>query len=100
MIVSDIVLERPLPPKLRKSKSLYTACIAGALQREDYLAAIRAAGFRKVEILSDHNYHAPGKATVHGDPVTSKTGAALEGAASSVTILAVKTSACRCACGG
>jgi ubiquinone/menaquinone biosynthesis C-methylase UbiE len=100
MIVSDIVLERPLPPRLRTSKSLYTACIAGALQREDYLGAIRAAGFRKVEILSDHNYHAPGKATVHGGPITSKTGAALEGAASSITILAVKNSACQCGCGG
>ena len=90
MIVSDIVLERRLPANLRESESLYTACIAGALLRSDYLAAIRAAGFGKVEILSDHNYRQTGSATAPGDPITAETRSALEGAASSITVIAVK----------
>ena len=90
MIVSDIVLERPLPAKLRRSESLYTACIAGALLRSDYLAAIRDAGFGKVEVLSDHNYHPPGRAVTPGDPITTGAASALKGAASSITVMAVK----------
>ena len=87
MIVSDIVLNRPLPPRFKDDADLYAACIAGALPREDYLAAIRAAGFAKVEVLSDHTYQA---SNAGGDPVTEGVGDALAGVAASITVLAVK----------
>ena len=87
MVVSDIVLNRPLPDSVKNDGDLYAACIAGALLREDYLGAIRAAGFKKIEIASDVGRK---PADVRGDPITGEVAEVLAGAASSVTILAVK----------
>ena len=87
MVVSDIVLNRELPPVLQHNDALYAGCVAGALQRQDYLDAISAAGFRQVQILKDISYTAEGSIT---DPVTREVGDQLEGVASSLTILAVK----------
>ena len=85
MIVSDIVLNRPLPESARNSADLYAACIAGALLRDEYLQAIRDAGFAKVEILSDNTYQA---SNACDDPITSSVSDALVGAAASITVLA------------
>jgi len=52
-IVSDIVLSRPLPEKLRKSMAVYTACIAGAVSKDEYLKIIGKAGFKKVKIVGE-----------------------------------------------
>jgi SAM-dependent methyltransferase len=90
MIVSDIVLERALPEKLKADDRLYSACIAGALLRRDYLDAIRAAGFGTVEILSDQRRN---KTDIGGDPITAEVAAELENAASSITVLAVRRTA-------
>lgn len=87
MVVSDIVLNRPLPPEIRDDADLYSACISGALLRDEYLAAIRAAGFGRVEILSDHTYEAQNACD---DQITKDITTALMGAAASITVLAVK----------
>ena len=52
MVVSDIVLERPLPEEV-KTDALYAACIAGALLRAEYLDAIRSAGLERLALLTD-----------------------------------------------
>ncbi len=93
MIVADIVLERALPPKLKADERLYSACIAGALLRRDYLAAIRAAGFGTVKILSDRRRN---KTDIGGDPIAADVAAELKNAASSVTVMAVKRAGCCC----
>lgn len=87
MVVSDIVLNRELPPALKKHAGLYAACVAGALQRRDYLGAIKAAGFKGIKLLSDKAYRAGGTCS---DPITDKAGKALDGAASSITVCARK----------
>lgn len=87
IIVSDIVLNRELPPSLKKHAGLYAACVAGALQRRDYLDAIKAAGFKGLKLLSDNTYRAGGTCS---DPITDKAGKALDGAASSITVYARK----------
>jgi arsenite methyltransferase len=56
MLVSDLVLTRPLDPKLRNDVALYVGCVAGALPKEEYLAAIREAGFATVEVLAESGY--------------------------------------------
>ncbi|MCM2268117.1 MAG: arsenite methyltransferase [Elusimicrobiales bacterium] len=88
LVVSDIVLNRELPPALKKHAGLYASCVAGALQRRDYLGAIKAAGFKGIKLLSDNTYRAGGTCS---DPITDKAGKALDGAASSITVLAEKT---------
>ena len=54
--VSDLVLARPLPEALLADLGLYAACVSGALLRDDYLAAIRAAGFDGVSVVSERPY--------------------------------------------
>ncbi len=56
LMVSDLVLLKPLPAVLRQDLDAYAACIAGALQKDDYLAAIHAAGFSQVEVLGESSF--------------------------------------------
>jgi arsenite methyltransferase len=49
MLVSDIVAEK-MPAKLKKDPRLYASCISGAISEKDYLAGLRAAGLKKVEV--------------------------------------------------
>jgi arsenite methyltransferase len=88
LVVSDIVLNRRLPASLRKDRDLYAACIAGALLREEYLAAIRRAGFPHVEVLSDAAYPTGGAG--HSPACGPARGPArdLDGVAASITVLA------------
>jgi SAM-dependent methyltransferase len=58
MIVSDVVLESPLPAAIANDVNALVGCVAGAALRADYLAAIRAAGLTDVEILADKGYGA------------------------------------------
>ena len=56
LMVSDIVLLKKLPDSVRRSVAAYTACVSGALLKEDYLRAIRSAGFEQVEIVGESRY--------------------------------------------
>jgi arsenite methyltransferase len=53
LMVSDIVLTRPLPDFVKNSVAAYVGCIAGATVREDYLEAMRQAGFEDVTVQSE-----------------------------------------------
>ena len=87
MVVSDIVLDKPLPSGLQDHAGLYTACIAGALPRAKYLGAILQAGFTQARILTERG-HKAGQA--QGDPITSEVADSLEGVAASITVFAEK----------
>jgi arsenite methyltransferase len=56
LMVSDIVLLKELPDFIKQSVAAYTGCIAGALPRNDYLSAIREAGFQDVGVLEETNF--------------------------------------------
>ncbi|MCB0518436.1 MAG: arsenite methyltransferase [Lewinellaceae bacterium] len=43
--ISDVVLRGDLPDKLKAAAEMYAGCVAGAMQIDDYLEAIRQAGF-------------------------------------------------------
>lgn len=51
LAVSDVVLLRPLPEELEGDMSAWSACVSGALLEEQYLDAIRGAGFEAVEVV-------------------------------------------------
>lgn len=53
LMVSDIVLTRPLPDALKNSVAAYIGCVAGAALKEDYLAAMRQAGFEDVTVQGE-----------------------------------------------
>lgn len=48
--VSDIVIKGDLHPKLKQSAEMYAGCVAGAIQKEDYLEIVRKHGFENIEI--------------------------------------------------
>lgn len=48
--VSDIVLNGPLPDKIRNAAEMYAGCVSGALQKEVYLNHIKEAGFSKITV--------------------------------------------------
>ncbi|MFA5174382.1 MAG: arsenite methyltransferase [Candidatus Pacearchaeota archaeon] len=53
MYVSDIVLLGKLTKEQKNNKELLSGCVAGALQKEDYIKKIKKAGF-KVKILQEN----------------------------------------------
>ena len=53
LMVSDIVLLKPLPEQILNSMGAYIGCVAGAILKQEYLNAIKAAGFKEVEIISE-----------------------------------------------
>ncbi|MBU0508936.1 arsenite methyltransferase [bacterium] len=56
LVVSDLVLTKPISADLRESVEAYVGCVAGALMKDDYLAAIREAGFDSVAIAHESRY--------------------------------------------
>jgi len=51
LILSDIVLENPLPDEIKQDMDAYVRCIARASLKQDYLNSIKNAGFREVKIV-------------------------------------------------
>ena len=56
MLVSDLVLVRPLAEALRRDVALYVGCVAGALPKQEYLDAIAEAGFGGIEVVAESGY--------------------------------------------
>jgi arsenite methyltransferase len=52
LLVSDHVTEGKLPETVRNSFDAWAGCIAGALEKSEYLETIKRAGFRNVKIVS------------------------------------------------
>jgi SAM-dependent methyltransferase len=54
-VVSDIVLERPLPEAVAKDILAWVGCVAGAAERADYFRMVEAAGLSEVTLLTDED---------------------------------------------
>jgi SAM-dependent methyltransferase len=48
--ISDIVLEGDLPEGIKASAEMYAGCVAGAIQKNDYLDFIEKSGFTNIQI--------------------------------------------------
>jgi SAM-dependent methyltransferase len=53
LMISDIVLERPLPPEIADDLDAHLGCVGGASLRGEYLEMIEKAGFREVSIVRE-----------------------------------------------
>lgn len=56
MMISDLVLLEEPPAAIRESAAAYCACVGGASIKDDYLNAIRGAGFQNVEVVEEKSY--------------------------------------------
>ena len=57
--VSDIVLAGELPEGLKKSAEMYAGCVAGAIQKDEYLSIIREAGFTNITVQKEKRIKLP-----------------------------------------
>jgi len=51
--ISDIVLEGELPAAIREAAEMYAGCVAGAIQKDEYLQLIAANGFKNTTVQKD-----------------------------------------------
>ncbi len=56
MLVSDLVLNRPLSDALKNNVEAYVGCVAGASLKEEYLTLALEAGLTEVEIVNETRY--------------------------------------------
>lgn len=93
--VSDIVLVGELPVELQKSAEMYAGCVAGAIQKDDYLEVVRNAGFTNITIQKEKRITLPDevlKGFLTGDQLEQfKTGKA---GIFSITVYAEKPESC------
>lgn len=57
--ISDIVLTKQLPEKIRIMASMYTGCVSGAVEKDVYLKCIKDAGFKNITIQKEKNIEIP-----------------------------------------
>lgn len=55
-MISDLVLDRPLPEAVLDSLDAYIGCVGGAALRSDYLETIRKAGFSEVRVEREAHF--------------------------------------------
>ena len=60
LMVSDLVTEGDLPNDIKKSFDAWSCCIAGALEKNNYIETIKKAGFEDVEIIKQNSYSEEG----------------------------------------
>jgi arsenite methyltransferase len=56
LMVSDIVLLKELPEVVKNSIEAYVGCVSGAALKDEYLRAIKAAGFQDVRIIDETSF--------------------------------------------
>ena len=61
LIVSDIVSEGVLPDEIKDDPDAWAGCIAGALERQEYLEEMKEAGFEDVQVLSSKEFYIEGE---------------------------------------
>jgi len=53
LMISDIVLLKELPAFIKDSLEAYIGCVSGAMLKDEYLKAVREAGFQDVTIMGE-----------------------------------------------
>ncbi|TES85150.1 arsenite methyltransferase [Candidatus Aerophobetes bacterium] len=56
LMISDMVLLKELPDFIKNSVQAYVGCLSGAMMRDEYIAAIKAAGFGEVRIIDEKSF--------------------------------------------
>jgi len=56
LMVSDMVLLKELPDFIKNSIEAYIGCLSGAIMRDEYIGAIKAAGFQEVRIVDETSF--------------------------------------------
>jgi arsenite methyltransferase len=57
--ISDVVLEGDFPEGLRRAAELYIGCVSGAMEKNAYLEALKAAGFAAIRVTGEKALEVP-----------------------------------------
>jgi arsenite methyltransferase len=57
--ISDIVLAGELPEKIQQAAEMYAGCVAGAIQKKEYLELIEVTGFTKITLQKEKTITVP-----------------------------------------
>lgn len=97
--ISDVVLSGELPEQLRKDAEMYAGCVAGAIQRDEYLDFIRKTGFVNLQVQKEKPIVIPDDILVNyldtNQLTAFKNG---ETGIFSITVYAEKPTVTACAC--
>lgn len=93
LAVSDIVLKKPIPPKLQQDLAAWAGCIAGALSDIEYRDKLTAARFESVELQVTRVYDFTDSESEMFSALSKAELAELEGAVASSFIRARKPKA-------
>lgn len=63
--ISDVVLSGELPEKIKSASEMYAGCVAGALQKADYLNIIYNSGFEQVTVQKEKLITIPDDILLH-----------------------------------
>jgi ubiquinone/menaquinone biosynthesis C-methylase UbiE len=96
LMISDMVLLKDLPEKVKSSVLAYVGCVAGADLKEDYIAKIKKAGFGQIDVVEEN--HLPEmfqnepdvKAFVEEQKLTKKEIAEISDSVVSIKVSAIK----------
>ncbi len=96
LMISDMVLLKELPPRIKESVLAYVGCVAGADTKEEYLRKIKQAGFGAVEVVKED--HLPDTMLTDGsvqefiekEHLTKQEVADISGVVVSIKVAAVK----------
>ncbi len=97
--ISDVVLTGELPEALRRDAEMYAGCVAGAIQRDEYLDFITKTGFVNLQIQKEKPIVIPDDILskyLHADQIASFRNG--ESGIFSITVYAEKPAAPSCSC--
>lgn len=100
LMVSDIVLLKELPEAIKDSVEAYIGCLSGAIMKDDYINAIKDAGFKDVRIIDESHYPVElmandpiAKAVIENFKVTSDGVKKIADSVASIKVYGVKSDA-------
>lgn len=53
IMVSDVVLVKPLPENMKNDKDLLVGCVSGSILKKDYLELLENTGFSNIKVLKE-----------------------------------------------
>jgi arsenite methyltransferase len=98
--ISDIVLVGQLPEKIQQAAEMYAGCVAGAIQKQEYLGLIEATGFNATTLQKEKSITIPDD--ILGQYLSPEEIVAFKSSGTgihSVTVFAQKPSEAKSCCG-
>ena len=98
IMVSDIVLIKDLPDRIKNSVAAYIGCISGAIKKDAYLKTIKDSGFHDIQVMEETTFplelmanDSTAQVIINKMNVTNKELKKIENLVVSIKVKAVKT---------